>query len=301
MTDATFGQLLALTSAFLFAASGACISRSTMKLGDRGVMFSVLVTIVFSAVLWLAIEGPDLSGVMTPQGWRGLAWFAFAGLCAMVLGRSFQYVSLRKLGVTRSSATKRLNPFFSVAIAAMVLAEPVSAIAAGGMAVTALAFYLLIRAGAGRATAGVVPRLMDYSWGVGSALAYAGAYITRKIGLIDLPSPALGTLVSALTGMAIFLALALVNARQRASLVGVFRYLDRWNIAAAVLMSLGQIVLFWALLYERVSVIVMIASLEVFIASFLSVVVLKTEARPDLATYVAAGLGTLGVILIASG
>jgi hypothetical protein len=45
--------------------------------------------------------------------------------------------------------------------------------------------------------------------------------------------------------------------------------------------------------------VVMIASLEIFISSFLSVVVFRTEARPDLETYIAAAIATAGVIAIA--
>jgi uncharacterized membrane protein len=81
----------------------------------------------------------------------------------------------------------------------------------------------------------------------------------------------------------------------------MFRNLDRWLVMAAVLVSLGQIALFAALRYERVSVVVMISSLEVFLASFLSVVIFRTETRPDLRTYVAATVAVAGVILIAWG
>ena len=302
MTGAALGQAMALGSAICFALVGALLSRTRLTRGDRGVTFSVIVTIAFSAILWLVLEGPDLSPLRADGAWIGMLWFALAGLCAMVFGRSLLYVSIRSLGVTRASATKRLNPFFSVALAAAVLAEPIGLIASGGMALIALAFWLLVRSSLRNPRPrpdGSDPALLDYLPGIIAAFAYAAAYITRKLGLEHLPSPALGTLISALTGLAVFAALSVVNLRQRENMLGMFTYLDKWTAGAAVAMSIGQILMFAALLFEDVSVIAMISSLEVFIASFLAVVVFKSESRPDTGTVVAAILATAGVIIVA--
>lgn len=100
-------------------------------------------------------------------------------------------------------------------------------------------------------------------------------------------------------GLAVFAAVSVVNTRQRANMLGMFLHLDRWTAGAAVAMSVGQILMFAALLYEDVSVIAMISSLEVFMASYLAVVILKSEALPDAGTVVAAALATLGVIVVA--
>lgn len=302
MTGAAVGQLMALGSAFCFALVGALLSRTKLTQGDRGVTFSVIVTIVFSTLLWLGLEGPDLSPLRAPGAWIGLLWFALAGLCAMVFGRSLLYVSIRSLGVTRASATKRLNPFFSVVLAALVLSEPIGWVAGGGMALIAFAFWLLVRSSLRNPRPrpdGSDPALMDYLPGIVAAFAYAAAYVTRKLGLEHLPSPALGTLVSALAGLTVFACISVVNLRQRANMLGMFRHLDRWTTGAAVAMSVGQILMFAALLYEDVAVIAMISSLEVFIASYLAVVIFKSEARPDSGTLIAAVLATVGVVVVA--
>lgn len=304
MTASVLGQFLALGSAVCFAFVGALLSRTRLKQGDRGVTFSVLVTILFSTLLWLWTEGPDLSSLTHDGALVGVAWFALAGLCAMVFGRSLLYVSIQNLGVTRASATKRLNPFFSVAIAAVVLAEPISLLAGFGMGLIALAFWLLIRSSLRNPRPrpdGTAPSIRDYLPGIIAAFAYAAAYTTRKLGLEHLPSPALGTLVSAVSGLAVFAAMSLVNQQQRANMLGMFRHLDTWTFCAAVAMSIGQILMFWALMYEDVSVVAMIASLEVFIASFLAVAVFKSEAKPDAGTLVAALLATIGVVVVAVG
>lgn len=299
MTGPATGQLLALLSACCFAFSVVFVARSRVREGDRGVFFSVLITLAFSALLWLVQEREVMTGSDGLRWWSGVGWFAFAGVCAMVLGRKFIFASILHLGPSRASAMKRLNPFFSVAAAALFLAEPVSSLAMLGMAVIAAGFSLLIWDSIRRASDVAAPPVSAYCWGVGAAIAYAGAYVARKLGLADLPAPAFGTLVSGLAGLVFMLGSAAVSTRQRRIVLDVFRNLDRWVVLAAICMSLGQISLFIALLYERISVITMIASTEVFIATFLSVVVFGTEQPPGWRTQSAAAVATIGVVLVA--
>jgi len=299
MDQAVLGQCLALMSAICFAFSVVFVARSEVREGDRGVFFSVLITLVFSALLWMAQEQTAGQAADHAHWWSGFSWFVFAGVCAMVLGRKFVFTSIQSLGPTRASAMKRLNPFFSVAAAALFLSEPISKLGWLGMAVIASGFALLIRDGARRGSAQSIPAPTAYLWGVAAALAYAGAYVARKLGLADLPAPAFGTLISAAAGLVFMLAAALVSSRQRAIVLGVFRNLDRWVVMASVFMSLGQILLFVALLYERISVITMIASTEIFIATFLSVVIFRTEGRPGWQTQLAGAVTMLGVIMVA--
>lgn len=81
----------------------------------------------------------------------------------------------------------------------------------------------------------------------------------------------------------------------------VFVGVDGWMIAAGILISFGQILFFAALALEQISTVAMISSLEVFIASFLSIVVFRTEKRPDAAILLAALFATLGVVAVAAG
>lgn len=302
MSSSLIGQLLAVLSAVCFALANNFISRTTHSGGDKGVMFSVVVTMALSSLLWLALESGETVRVGRDALLAGIAWFALAGLCAMVFGRSLLYESVRRLGVARSTAVKRLNPFFSALLAALILAEPVTGIDGLGMAAIAIAFAILVRESLRRraATHEQAIRPAWYLFGVCAALAYAFAYIFRKIGLDFLPSPAFGTLVSAVAGFSSFVIMAGFSRRIRANLAGVFSYLDRWIVGSAVMVSLGQILLFAALAYEEVSTVVMIASLEVFVSLLLSVVVFRQEPVPGMAVLLSAALATLGVVLVAA-
>ncbi len=300
--DTYSGHALALLSALSFAAANLFVARTTVSGGDKGVMFSICVTVAMSGLLWLAIEAGSTRVEMTPGAWLGVIWFAVAGLFAMVFGRSLVFESIRRLGVPRASAVKRLNPFFAVLLAGLILAEPLTAVDKLGMAAIAVAFGLLIgesfRGSGGIDTA---PPATAYLFGIFGALSYAFAYVLRKLGLELLPAPALGTLVSAVTGLAVFMALSIVSGRYRGYLGNVVSHLDRWIVGAAIMVSIGQILLFAALALAAVSTVVMIASLEIFFSIFLSVVVLRSERTPSAAVLGAAGLAMIGVVLVSAG
>ena len=63
-------------------------------------------------------------------------------------------------------------------------------------------------------------------------------------------------------------------------------------------MSVGQVLFFTALTYEELSTVVMIGSLETFIAIFLSVAIFRLEIRPSLKQLSAALLASMGVSMV---
>lgn len=295
------GETLAVLSALSFAMFNVVVSGTSRSRGDNGVLFSVVVTICFSFALFLVLEAGRINITATRNTFAGIGFFAFAGISAMVFGRTLVFDSIRRLGATRASAVKRLNPFFSVFLAAVFLSEAVTRFDLAGLAAIALAFAILIRdsfrnGGNGTNNSGPVAYLI----GAGAALAYAVSYIGRKAGLDLMDAPALGTFISALSGFLGFVALAIFIPRYRSMFRGLFRNVDREVMAAAVLVSLGQILMFAALAHEKVSTVVMISSLEVFFSLFLATVILRTENRPAPAILVAATLAIIGVILVAS-
>ncbi len=301
MSDPVIGQLLALVSAVCFGASSVFISRGATGKGDRGVIFSALVTLVFSGALWLIIDRGQLPAQSNRDLWLGLFWFSLAGIFSVVMGRTLIYASIRKLGVTRGSAVKKITPFFSVLFAFVILDETLNAVNWTGVAGVALAFAILIRKSFQRLPPeerNEIPPAIDYSWGLGGAVVYGMSYVSRKLGLIYLASPAFGTMISALIGFATFLIAAIFSERYRDNLRNLFRNLNRWLVLAAIAISCGQILIFTALYYEDVSIVIMINALDVFFASFLSVVIFRTEKRPDLNTYVAAVIAFVSIVLI---
>lgn len=296
------GEFLAFLSALAFALSNIFISRTRGSRGDKGVLFSVVVTIAFSFALFLLLEAGQTGSEGGPGDMLGLAWFALSGLAAMVFGRTFVFESVRRLGVARSSAVKRLNPVFSVLLAWFILSESLSSQDLAGIAVI-LAALGLLAVSAVRSAGPVGPGsgIAAYSFGIVAALAYAVSYIARKLGLETYAAPALGTFLSALSGFAVFAVLAVVWPRYRPLFTGMFRNLDRWIVLSAILVSIGQILMFAALAQAPVSVVVMISSLEVFLAILLASFVFRIEPPPGAVVTLAAFMATAGAILLAAG
>ena len=82
------GEFLAVLSALSFAAFNVVISRTGGSRGDKGVLFSVVATIGFSFLLFLMLEAGRVEIGNSAETWLGIGFFAFAGLCAMMIGRS---------------------------------------------------------------------------------------------------------------------------------------------------------------------------------------------------------------------
>lgn len=297
------GELLALLAAVMFALANVTISLGAVRRkGDNGALLSVMVTAAVALLIWL-IVGPravdTTAAVLAPA----LLWFALSGLLATVFGRIFLFRSIRELGAVKASALKRLTPFFSVLLGWAVLGEIVTGWMVGGMALIAAAFGLLIHqtlaaiaadALRGTPAAALLP-------GPASALCYAGSYVGRKFGLALIPDAPFATLVSAIAALGYYLVAAPFVPDYRRAFREAFVGVNRWQLVTAVLVSIGQVTVFAALTYTEVSRVAMIASLEIFLTTFLAVAVLKSERMPGPPTLVAALLATVGVVLVAGG
>lgn len=300
MMPGLLGETLAVLSALSFAMFNIVISGTKRSRGDNGVLFSVVVTIGFSFALFVVLEAGRLDLSASKDTAMGIGSFAFAGIAAMVFGRTLVFDSIRRLGATRASAVKRLNPFFSVLLAAFFLSEVVTRYDFFGLIVIALAFGLLVQDSFRKSEDSVAPpKPIAYVIGASAALAYAISYIGRKAGLNFMDAPALGTFISALSGLIGFATISIFSERYRTMFRNLFRDIDRHIVAASILVSMGQILMFAALAYEKVSTVVMISSLEVFFSIFLSTVIFRIEKRPRALVFLAAALAIVGVLLIA--
>jgi drug/metabolite transporter (DMT)-like permease len=308
------GEAFAVLAALFFAASGVTVAKGAGHgRGDHGALLSIILTAILAAAFWLPTASFDRLPGTRAALYAGVAWFALSGLLTVFLGRTLLYQSIAYLGAIRASTLLRLNPFFSVVLAALILGETISAVAGTGMVLIALSFVLLLRRSLGAfvpdkgeplpSTAGreAAPSPLHYVFGPASAFSYALGNVVRKHALVIIPDSNLGTLISALAGLLSYAAAALFVERYRSALLGVFRNATRWQVAAGLAASAGQLCQFAAIQYIEVSRAVMISSSEIFLSMFLAVYVLKTEPRPDALTLVAAVTAMAGVVLVAVG
>ena len=304
--DSSFGQQCALASALSFAFASIAISANKRRgLPNDGAFLSVIMTVAVSFVLFLAFEDGSLPSIEDPDLLEGVLWFCLAGLFAMVFGRTLVFRSIGLLGVTRGTTVKKLNPFFSILLAVIILGESMILEEALGVLALALAIFLLISDKSRKYEHEEENTAKDwmvvaplYIPGILSCLAYAVSYIARKNGLITLGTPAFGTFVSALAGIFFYLVLAVPFESYRRFVVEGVRNIAPVTLAIGASMSIGQVLFFTALTYEELSTVVMIGSLETFIAMFLSVAIFRLEIRPSVKQLAAAGLASTGVSLV---
>ena len=133
------------------------------------------------------------------------------------------------------------------------------------------------------------------------ALMYATSYIVRKQGLQILPYPYFGAMVGSFAALVYYFVACLFSAKFRADVKIALSRPRPWQFVAAFCISAGQIVQFLALNHAGVGRVAIINSVEIFLASYLSVIVFKTEKWPSSLVVFATVLATAGIIFVAVG
>ena len=273
---------------------------------ESGVLLSAIMTGLLSGVAWTQVPGGTVPGTESPMTWSAVAWFVASGLLATVGGRIFMFRSIEFAGVIRASTTRRLMPLISLLLSWLIIGEDISPAAGSGMALIALSFLLLFwdnRSSMRISTDDPRRRAMvsrGLAFGVISAILYAISFIARKFGLEATPNALFGAFVGSLTAVGFYAAASIVSARYRTIVANALSAPDPLQLAAAFLMSLGQIAQFGALMITSVGRVTFINSVEIYIAAFLSVAVFRTESLPNGLVIFATVLATSGVVLLAA-
>ena len=300
------GEALAILSMTMFALTNIAILRGhDGKSRSSGAFLSMIITFLMSTLIWLIM--------VLRNGWPELnatavAWFALGGFLTIYVGRVLLYASIQHLGAIKASAVKRLNPFFSVLLAVLILGERISLPMMIGMFLIVMSFTVLVRqalfvsnqAGLGAEKQNAFDRLLNlgYLFGPVSAFAYAAGYIARKQGMIVLPDSALGTMIGAFTGIVFFLITSTFVNSYREDLRKTFSVFNKWFLMAGCLSTFGQIAYFTALNFIGITKIALITSMEVFMTMILSAVVFQSREKLSADIMLAASLGFLGTVFV---
>jgi len=306
MPAAWQGDALAVASAVSFATANVLIARgSRPDGGDNGAFTSLLITAALAGAGWI-VEG--LWRGFEPVTWRALAWFAGGGVFTGFIGRVFYYASVQRLGAMRSSAIKRLTPFFAVILGVLVMGDAINGSMAIGLAMIASSFVVLVGAawmgGTSSRLASQAPRSRGLGWGYVygpiSALGYSTGYLLRKMGLAEAHDAWLGACVGCLVGALFFLVTAAFNRDYARAVRATFRRPSHWLLAAGVMSSAGQILYFFALNWSTISRVALLGSMEIFVTMFLAWLFLRQRESltPSLLAAAALGFGGGAVIIL---
>ena len=303
--DATLaGDALALASAAAFACANVLIARgSRPEGGDNGAFTSLLITAAIAGAGWIVA---GLARGFEPVTWRALAWFAGGGVFTGFIGRVFYYASVQSLGAMRSSAMKRLNPFFAVLLGVLVMGDAISGTMTVGLAMIASSFVVLVGAAWQRGAPAVAqgPRSGALHWGYVygpvSALGYSTGYLLRKMGLAEAHDAWLGACVGCLVGALFFVITAAFNRDYARAVRATFQRPSGWLLAAGVMSSAGQILYFFALNWSTISRVALLGSMEIFVTMFLAWLFLRKRESltPSLLAAAALGFGGGAFIIL---
>jgi len=280
----TTGEGLAIMSAALYGLGGVAIASARGRTqGDNGVYLSVLVTAAMTLVLWLGWG--NASGV-TPGAF---GFFVAAGVTSTILGRITVYRTTEMLGAVSASLFRRLIPVFSVPVAFVLLnEEPDGGTLLGG---TLIVVGVVVYAGLPRGVGASVGLIL----GVVSSLSYALAYSLRRLGLVEVPDPALGGLIGALTGVVLLPLLALPRPQGLRALIADR---SRWHWLAALALGGGQTLQFFALQSAPVSHVAVLGALDLVFAAVFAALVFHTETLRLWHFLLSAALAAVGTVIL---
>ncbi|MEM2921833.1 MAG: EamA family transporter [Candidatus Bathyarchaeia archaeon] len=216
----------------------------------KGVRNSNAFTGTFIAALVQVLVMSGLLALFPPKGiiWTGIAFFVASGILASALGRLCNYSSIELLGVPMTASIIGSSPLFSIVFAMLLLGEEVTigivfgtVLVVAGVALTSCISRRSLRLS------------RAFAFPILAAAFYGASSSFRKLGLQVLPEPILGTLVGALSTLAFlcgYLALGKNRCRidKQRSCIGYF-------LGSGIIVSLGWLSMFAALLFGKVSVV----------------------------------------------
>ena len=298
------GDSLALASAFQFALANIAIAKAARKRSaDNGVLLSIVATAALSTLILLL--QPKQPFPESQVFFSAVGWFAASGILATVWGRLTLFKAVRYAGVVRATTVRRLTPFFSALLGWALLSESISGFGLLGMALMGASFALIYldnnRKPENTELFADADIQRGYMFGLLCAIAYAFSYIVRKRGLETVPDASLGALVGSVAALMYYLLGCLLSSKFRSDLRALLTTPDPWQLFAAVSISAGQISQFMALNYIGVGRLAIINSAEIFLSSYLAVIIFKTERWPSQLIALATALATAGIILVATG
>ena len=311
MTNTTLvGNLLAFAALLVFSINIVVtrIAASLLNLGI-GFLISVTVNVLLAAMLLMIQIG---AGGEWPV-WNGRAFIDFlcAGAFATFLGRWLFFESIAFLGAARASAFQVSSPIFVALLGAFFLGESISLLGMTGIMVTVGGLVLLsVSDRKPMSTLPVPPRptvpTTDQTrwsrvllYGLGASLAYAVGNLFRGSAIHRWNEPILGSLIGALSGLALHLAFSSKARLLRGWILEREEKRGAWYyLASGVLTIVGQILMIAAMARIPVATASVITLCSPLLVLPMSYFWLNKHDAVTLLTWIGAVMTVLGVAVV---
>ena len=199
---------------------------------------------------------------------EAVGYFIAAGFLAAILGRTFNYMSIEKLGVPVSTSLVGTNPLWAMILGVIFLGEVVTLSTISGSILVVVGVALI--SGWGKDSN---LNLRDMGTPLASAFFYAASSAVRKIGLNILPESVLGAGVGAMTGLIAYP--ILMRLMGRSNEFKFSRESAPFLIAGGITTSIAWVSMFMATQQGSVGVVSAIIGANPLFGLVLSVVLLK--------------------------
>lgn len=290
------GEVLAIIAAFAYGLAGVSIVRSkSAAKGDNGVFLSVATTAALSFVLWVGWGATVPTIILDTNGLYAFVVFGLAGLFSNVFGRQTMYRATELTGAVSAGLLRRLTPLFALPCGVIFLGERPGLLALLGGAFVLVGILTYIRPSPKGASQ---TSFEGISLGIFSSLSYALAYTFRSLGLDFVPDAALGTFIGALIGVIWILTVTLLRKGpfvgwRHVTIDSSFPY---WR--TALLLSIGQLLQFFALKTATIVSVAVLGTLEVLFSALFIILVTKCETIAFKKLLFASLLATMGTAFI---
>lgn len=186
-------------------------------------------------------------------------YFIIAGVMAPGLARVFNYKAVQKVGVSLTAPIVNSEILIAVAMAVIILSEPMNfTVAAGVLGVVGGLAILGYESGRSPGAEAGKIQYRDLIYPFAASFLYGSSIFLRKLGLNVSGSPVVGALVTSGTSWLVML-FTLVGSKNLASVTKVERGSLPYFLAGGLLTSIGWYALFNALHIGRVGIVTPIA------------------------------------------
>ena len=135
------GIVLAITAAFCWG-TGAIFARLGLRdiRVSVGTIVSMLSGLLLVGLLSLTLHFDDVLR-LSPTA---LLWFGLIGVLNFVLGRQFNYMAIKRIGVTKATPLFAAAPLFAMTLAVILIGETVNLIIGIGTFIIVAGLYLVV-------------------------------------------------------------------------------------------------------------------------------------------------------------
>ena len=288
------GIVLALLSGAIGGLSVVFVRKVSSKSSESNALtISIIITLTGNIVLWpIAVLFADLGNV----NFQGVLLFALAGALAPGVGRLLYYKGLQTIGASVNASIFAINPMFSSMFAFLLLGEVLSPENWIGI-VCIVAGVVFVERSLSEPKAGskrifkkglVFPLI--------ATLTIALSVVFRKHGLNIYNEPLLGVAIGYSLSFLLYLLLLISSRTTGGSRFSGKDFRLFWK--AGVCLSLGWVLSFYALSYDRVSIVAPLVETVPLFVLFFAYLYLKEIEHVSFKLITSTLLIVIGAVLV---